>query len=57
MTFNNKRAGLRVSNFFSLKSNEYLIQKVYRLDAAVKGDVDIYNIITGILKERGVKYD
>ena len=55
MTFNNKRAGLRVSNFFSLKSNEYLIQKVYRLDAAVKGDVDIYNIVVGILKERGVR--
>ena len=57
MAFNNKRAGLRVSNFFSLKSDDVLLKTIEHLDPNVKGDVDIYNIITGILKERGVKYD
>ena len=56
MAFNNKRAGLRVSNFFSLKSDDVLLKTIEHLDPNVKGDVDIYNIIAGILKERGVKY-
>jgi hypothetical protein len=57
MAFNDKRAGLRVSNFFNLKSDDALLKTIGHLDPNVKGDVDVYNIIVGILKDRGVKYD
>jgi hypothetical protein len=57
MAFNNKREGLRVSNFFSLKSDAVLLKAMIHLDPAVEGDVEVYHILAGILRERDVKYE
>jgi hypothetical protein len=57
MAFNNKREGLRVSNFFSLKSDAALLKAMVHLDPAVEGDVEVYHILAGILRERDVKYE